>query len=126
MRLRSVVRYIGVMRRFLRFGLGTLFIVLTAICVFLGTIVRRVLPQQRAVSVILKAGGRVNYDTDVNTWPQQRLAALLGNDWCYSVRSVSLDGESCNEVTVKCLKQLPDVSSLVLYPYRRRVGEPPV
>jgi len=112
-------------RRIFQFGLGTAFIVLTLIGVALSFISQRVLPQQRAVAAIVKAGGQINYDTDNATWARDRVAEWIGNDWCYTVRGVSLEGDCCNEQVISLLRPLRDVRRLSLATWPKAPGERP-
>lgn len=56
-------------KRFFRFGIGTLLILVTVFCVWLGVVVRRATTQRRAVAIIGDAGGSVHYQHETRSWP---------------------------------------------------------
>src|SRR5437762_9814494 len=111
-------------RRVFRFGLGSLFIALTILCVSLAITANRVRRQQRAVAAILKSGGRIKYETAFqignriyrdNGAQRSKLKAWLGDDWFDTVTGVTLYGEGCNDATLGNIRNLPDVQNLALW-----------
>src|SRR6478752_1724301 len=52
-------------RRWFRFSLRTLLLIITALCVWLGMQVNAARRQKEVVDAIVKAGGRVGYDYEV-------------------------------------------------------------
>ena len=60
-------------RRYLTFSLRTLFILLTALAVWLGVVVNRAREQREAVKAIEALGGRVRYD-----WQRSTGVAVMG------------------------------------------------
>jgi hypothetical protein len=113
------------MRRYLRFGLGTLFIVVTLICVVLGTNVWRVLPQRRAVAALNQLGVTVVYDRHQGEhWLQLLVARRLGMDWSYGVREVSINADTYNDGIATHLTRLPGLRKLHLWAYGKPDGTP--
>ena len=49
-------------RRFFRYSLRTLFIVVTVFCILLGMIVKQARDQRLAMEVIQAAGGKISYE----------------------------------------------------------------
>jgi hypothetical protein len=113
-------------RRWFRFSLRMLLLVVTVLCVWLGFKVNAARRQKEAVEAILRAGGNVDYDFQAlpdlpsgaiafhqggEPWEPQWLLALLGPDFFHNVISVSLEGSviSRDELT-----QLSSLSKLRL------------
>ncbi len=81
--------------RFLQFRLRTLFVLLTAVALWLGWQVRQAERQRRAVQAILDVGGIVEYDFEssaANGWRPAWVRRLIGNDLLHDVVSVQFDG----------------------------------
>ena len=56
-------------KRFFRFGIGTLLILVTVFCVWLSFVVRRATTQRRAVEIVTEAGGSLHYQHETRRWP---------------------------------------------------------
>ena len=56
-------------RRWFRFSLRMLLVVVTVLCVWLAIKVNAARRQKEAVAAILSAGGTVNYDYQLKPWP---------------------------------------------------------
>jgi hypothetical protein len=105
-------------RRFLRFSIRTLLIVLTIFCVALGWKVERARKQREAVAWVHEMGGSVNYDyefdddgssaTDAKPPGSEWLRKHLGRDFFDDVVRVSL-----TEVGVSDVTPLSGLTSLV-------------
>jgi hypothetical protein len=118
-------------RRLFQFGLGTVFVVLTILCISLGILTNRVHRQQRAVAAIEKVGGTVGYARSIiydargepllPSW--NRFKTWLGPDWFESVCEVTLWDKGCNDATLEYVKELPDLRWLSCHPW---YAEPPV
>jgi hypothetical protein len=96
-------------RRFLRFSIRTLLIVLTIFCVALGWKVERARKQREAVAWVHEMGGSVNYDyeldDDGSSAPDAKppgsewLRKQLGRDFFDDVVRVSLTEVGVSDVT---------------------------
>jgi hypothetical protein len=81
--------------RFLQFRLRTLFVLLTALALWLGWQVRQAERQHRAVRAILDVGGVVEYDfqsQEANWWRPAWVRQLIGSDFLHDVVAVEFDG----------------------------------
>ena len=91
-------------RRWFRFSLRMLMVVITVLCVWLGFKVNAARRQREAVDAILKAGGSIGYDYQTDLVPGHPdwfsvedhklprpawLATLLGNDYLSDIWVVS-------------------------------------
>src|SRR6185503_2145177 len=56
-------------KRFFRFGIGTLLIVVTAFGVWLGYIVHQATVLRVATAILMKAGGTVHFRHEAHRWP---------------------------------------------------------
>jgi hypothetical protein len=116
-------------RRYLTFSLRTLFIVLTALAVWLGVLVNRAHRQRDAVKAIEALGGIAYYDWQVIAIQEGRtprppepawLWRLIGNDFFGEVNVVYLaananDSQSADDKVLRSipyLRRLPKVDSL--------------
>lgn len=56
-------------KRFFRFRIRTLLIVVTVFCVWLSFVVYRADTQRRAVEIVFEAGGTVHFEHEAHSWP---------------------------------------------------------
>ena len=71
-------------RRYLTFSLRTLFVLTTALAVWLGVVVNRAREQREAVKAIEQCGGHVTYDWqfhDLKNWPHLPVLRPPGPAW---------------------------------------------
>ncbi len=125
-------------RRFFRYSLRTLFLVVTVFCIWLGIIANRARDQKHAVEVILEAGGHVMYEHQIivlgmhhsrmlspgtpsySTEPPgpEWLRQVIGDEYFFRVHSVSLrESEVNSEVmgaTLAMIGRLNDLRSVDL------------
>jgi hypothetical protein len=114
-------------RRWFRFSLRTLFVLMTVAAVWLGFTMKRIRDQERAVARILELGGAVRYDYQVeavenfnaNAEPAgpKWIRRVLGPQW--NVRVVHVDlgvegGGRATDADLKLLKALPGLQGLTL------------
>src|SRR6185312_3759623 len=104
-------------RRYLTFSLRSLFVVTTALAVWLGIVVNRAREQREAVKAIEAVGGYVVYDWEWNTpVPEEPpgpawLRRLTGDDFFQNVKSAGF--HRAKEVTIlKAIPQLRHFRSL--------------
>ena len=78
------------LRRYLTFSLRTLFILLTALAVWLGVVVRRATEQREAVNAIEALGGAVVFDWEYTDKPIRGawLRRIVGNQFSQEVEAV--------------------------------------
>jgi len=120
-------------RRFFRYSLRTLMIVVTVFCVWLGITAKRARDQRQAVEVILKLGGEVYYEhqlqkmlevinrnkgrpgsQDTNTPGPVWLRRLIGDEYFFSVASVVFTGPKVNDTNLAAVGRLTNVHLLNL------------
>ena len=109
-------------RRFLRFSLRTLLVVMLVVCVVLGRKVEQVRKQREVVAWIEQMGGQVRYDYEIDDnrrrLPNPRppgpifLRKLLGDDFFSIVVRVDYIGPEFSDVTP--LAGLTNLTSLAL------------
>ena len=92
-------------RRWPRFSLRTLLVVVTALGVWLGVQVNRANKQRRAVAWVQQVGGTVTYDD--GSYAPEWLREHVGVDVFDDVRGVDLNGTQVKDVT-----QLSELTSL--------------
>jgi hypothetical protein len=111
-------------RRFLQFGLGTLLLAITVICVWLGVTVNRARRQREAVAAIERLGGAVLYDyqfdahhlqipnakLDVPTW----LRGSLGEEFYRTPVHIYVGGLRLKPGDLKPLEDLTELDWLYL------------
>ena len=102
-------------RRFFRYSLRTLLLVVTVFCVFMGTLgtfVKRAMDQRLAVESIRESGGGISYESGSGgpNWLRQ----LIGNEYFSSVVLVRLTGPNVKNESLKFIKRLTDVETLDL------------
>jgi len=111
-------------RRYLTFSLRFLFVLTTALAVWLGVIVNRAREQREAVKAIEALGGTVQYDWAIRTvepvgpaW----LRRIVGDDYFQKVRKVAFGFDpslSSKPVVLKAvpyLKRLRDLDTLSIF-----------
>ena len=114
-------------RRYLTFSLRTLFILLTALAVWLGVVVNRAREQREAVEAMEAMGAEVYYDWQVqhtvdavtqhNLWSFDIEAVPPGPNWLRSL----IGDEYFQDVDVVYLDKLsPDVDILTTIPHLRQ------
>ena len=86
-------------RRFFRYSLRTLFIVVTVFCVWMGIISKQAREQGLAVEAIQELGGEVVYEhesTSSDPPGPEWLRRLIGDEYFFSVHGVDLKGWRVN------------------------------
>jgi len=116
-------------RRWYRFSLQALLLLMTALCVWLGLIVHRARQQRAAVEVIVSLGGRVYYDYQVTQSPAEGfrsprkvaapsagwLRSTLGDDFLSTVVYVRLSGRpNLTNDDLRAFEKLPHIKTLFL------------
>lgn len=92
-------------RRWLRYSLRTLLVVITISCIALGYWAHRAGRQKAVVKWVKKNGGYVTYDFEfdgINIKPEPDpglLQGILGEDYFYTVISVNLDNSEIKDVS---------------------------
>ena len=116
-------------RRWFRFSLRMLLVVMTVLCVWLGFKVNAARRQKEAVDAITKAGGQVSYDyqmvpvkagttddfsidADASSIYPAWLRHLFGEDYFRSAVNVTFLGGTIPEADLARLADLPDVRSI--------------
>jgi hypothetical protein len=119
-------------RRWFRFGLRTLLIALTVLCVWLGFKVNAARRQHEVVQAILQAGGTVAYDyqlkpvkgfidddfninSDIASPVPGWLRSIFGNDFFSDVNYVDLNGGLSPEFEINRLTDLPSLLRLNIH-----------
>ena len=106
-------------RRFFRYSLRTLMLVVTLICVWLGITVKRAREQRSAVEAIQKLGGDVYYEhqfINSNDPPgPEWLRQLIGDEYFFSVAIARLYGSKVNDTSLASIKRLTDLKWLELH-----------
>ena len=103
-------------RRLLRLVCGTMILVVSLLCVFLGTSVWNAQRQRAAVVWVLGLGGEVQYDRDIDggivgvDW----LCALVGVDYFATVVAVELYTTDASHGDLSPLSYLPELEHLSL------------
>ncbi len=123
-------------RRWLRFSLRTLLVVMTVLCVWLGFKVNAARRQKEAVDAILKAGGFVNYDYElapvksgkqddfpiyVSASPPapEWMRKYLGDEYFQDVIGVRFANRTISESDLAQLAKLPEL--IWVYVFNTRV-----
>ena len=105
-------------RRWLRFSLRTLLVLIAIGCVWLGPKANRAQRQHRAVEAIRKLGGTVNYDYESDGSEQPPYPAWLRNlvphDYLGTVITVNLAKTRVTDDDLQILSGLPDLVALHL------------
>jgi Leucine-rich repeat (LRR) protein len=118
-------------RRLLRFSLRAMFVVVTALCIWLGIQVNAARRQREAVTAILKIGGEVLFDyqsvppppgedvdlaVDLHAAPPgpEWLRSRIGDDYFRNVISVAIKGKIITESDLKQLSKLPKLKQVFI------------
>jgi hypothetical protein len=113
-----IVKLLTPKRRWAQFSLATMFVVMTALCVWLAVVVNRAHRQRDAVAAIEALGGRVAY-----TKPGQKtseaflrpfLRRWLSRDYFDEVHIVNLGDTQVNDAGLAHLQELTGLDSLWL------------
>lgn len=122
-------------RRYVTFSLRTLFVVLTALGVWLGVIVNRAREQQDAAAAIEALGGDAYYDWQVDHTPTGHwvhrttgepdgpvwLRRLIGNDFFHEVTAVGLRPLEADILkSIAYLQRLRGLKVVMVRPQPRR------
>ena len=120
-------------RRNLTFSLRTLFILLTALAVWLGIVVNRAREQREAVKAIEALGGRVQYDweQDLNDpfgepygpggpgW----LRKMIGDDFFQDVRQVSFEVGPNTTTLIKHLQRMERLNRVLAWCMSEKIDD---
>jgi len=104
-------------RRFFRYSLRTMFVVVTVFCVWLTIIVNRARDQKWAVDAVLELGGEVIYEHQwgVSGPPgPEWLRRFIGDEYFFSVYRVDLDNTKADDTTLASIKRFTDLEHLTL------------
>jgi hypothetical protein len=123
-------------RRYLTFSLRTLFVVTTALAVWLGVIVNRAREQREAVKAIEALGGSASYDWQYAQLDQADpfgldgpfippgpvwLRRLVGDDFFQDAVGVSFSGETDALKSIAHLKRLRKLKTVIVNPFASNV-----
>jgi len=123
-------------RRFFRYSLRTLFVVVTVFCVWMGITAKRARDQKQAVEAILEMGGFVFYEhqgvptgqalpwtrftysldgpTPVDPPGPAWLRKLIGDEYFFRVFWIQLNRSQFRDVSLAAISRLADVKRLAL------------
>ena len=106
-------------RRFFRYSLRTLMLVVTVFCVWIGIIAMRARDQRLVVQAILDAGGSVFYEHQAQrakTEPPgpRWLRQLIGDEYFFRVRTVVLFGPKVNDMSLEMVSRFSKLKDLYL------------
>ena len=121
-------------RRFFRYSLRTLMLVVTVFCVWLGVTAKRARDQRSAVEVIEALGGEVEYEHEPKRTPYEGgfivwgnpntvnrappgpewLRGLIGDEYFFSVRLVRLSRTTTDDASLAAVARFADMKSLLL------------
>ena len=108
--LAKLVALITPKRRWAQFSLATMFVVVTALCVWLSVVANRAHRQRDAVAAIEALGGRVGYVKPdrkaTEAFPTPFLRRWLSRDYFDDVRAVSLSGTQVTDAGLAHLQGL--------------------
>lgn len=94
-------------RRWLRFSLRSMLLLVLGLSVFFAVYANRVHRQQRAIAAIETLGGSVSYANGEAGWTPDWLRKLLGKDFFFDVKKVHLDsGAAIHNVKDEDLRHL--------------------
>ncbi len=96
----------------MQFGLRTLLIAVTAVCLALGIVCDRAYRQKRAVDAIVARGGRVSY-REAGVWLTLD-RPWLGRDFFQPVTKVFWAGAAIEDEDLACVRALPGLEMLTL------------
>lgn len=119
--LTKIVSLITPKRRWAQFSLGTMFVVMTGLCVWLAVQVNRANRQREAVAYVVSLGGKVGYDYQYRTGEYSPAALppvpawlmnLCGVDWFASVALVQVPSKAANDDVLNHLTAFQSLRSL--------------
>jgi len=105
-------------RRFFRYRLRTLMLVVTVFCIWLGITVIRARNQRQAVEAILALGGTIRYEHEVENARfgglivrpdlpgPEWLRPLVGDEYFFRVRQITLNGSKVDDTNVAVIRRL--------------------
>ncbi len=101
-------------RRFFRYSLRTLFVVVTVFCVFLGIPVRRALDQKHVAEAFRNLGGslKISYEYQITQSAPpgpEWLRRLIGDDYFFTIVALELRGSNINDANLAAIKRLTDI-----------------
>jgi len=107
-------------RRYFRYRLRTLMIVVTVFCIWMGITAKRARDQRQTVESILEAGGKITYKHETPYSPidpprPEWLRKLIGDDYFFSVAEVDYTGPEFNDSNVTVIKRLTNLKALSLF-----------
>jgi len=122
-------------RRFFRYSLRTLFVVVTVFCVWVGITAKRARDQKYAVETIREMGGWVFYEHQLDDRPMTItingklydrggiparpgpawLRQIIGDEYFTTVNLVGMRGPQFNDASLEVVKLLTDLKRLALY-----------
>jgi len=104
-------------RRFFRYSLRTLFIVVTVFCVWMGITAKLAREQKQAVETIEALGGRVQYQHETNPSDPpgpEWLRRLIGDEYFFSIDVIHFSNPIVNDTSLASIKSLTGVKWLSL------------
>ena len=114
----KVVRLLMPKRPWVQFSLGTMFIVVTALCLVLVMVADRAHRQRDAIAAIEALGGNELFDLETYERRTTRfpgvLRQLLGPEYTDRVQSITLSGTQVSDDSLTLLHDLPHLKSLSL------------
>ena len=119
-------------RRFFRYSLRTLMLVVTVFCVWLGIISMRARDQRLAVEAIEELGGKVIYEHQFGGQPVVTksgyiwegagpspgpawLRRIVGDEYFFTVTTVYLKGSKFTDASLEAIKRLRSFERLTLH-----------
>jgi len=118
----KIAAFLKPKRRWFQFSLATLFLVTTALAVWLGIWTDRARKQQRAVEAIRQRGGIVAYSYETEGGPGQPtppgprwLRDSLGIDYLDRVVAVNFTGDTFTDADLELLQGSPRLENLFLH-----------
>ncbi len=105
-------------RRFFRYSLRTLLIVVTVFCVWLGVIAKQARDQRQAMELIWELGGEVAYEYQIGQsepLAPEWLRQLIGDEYFLTVYEVSLAGLKLHDRDLEAINWFTDVKTLFLF-----------
>jgi len=106
-------------RRFFRYSLRTLFVVVTVACILMGTVAKRARDRKLAVEAILEMGGVVTYEHEDSNSPTEPpgpvwLRQIVGDEYFFIVDHVGLGSRKAKDLSLAPISRLTELRSLSL------------
>jgi hypothetical protein len=98
----------------MKYSLRTLFLVTTALLIWLGWQAERIHRQREANAVIYRAGGMVRYEDAFLRPVTKHLSTRLGRDAVQHITAVYFGGTSAKDEDLACLRMLPRLREVIL------------